>query len=320
MNNIPQTISTAPAVGFEHMPIEAMKRQVQLIQQAMKDVMQDGTHYGKIPGCGDKPTLLKPGAEKICLLFGLRTSFQVEERRLENNHREYYVVCSLQNRESQVVGQGVGTASTMEAKYRWRHTEAEPTERGVPGQYWDAKKRGDIHEMQELLGGPEFVAKKIDGTWTICKKGEGKVENPDVADVYNTILKMAKKRAHVDATLTTTAASDIFTQDLEDIAPQQEVTPKKERNEKAAASLNVNKNNCYVYNISEAREQVSVSEGKRLLSRVLKANAGIMADEDGVTVLYSDMEIPEWERFLLQRPSNPFTDGDDLPPDFGGMQ
>ena len=35
---------------------------------------------------------------------------------------------------------------------------------------------------------------------------------------------MAKKRAHVDAVLTATAASDIFTQDVEDMVP--ESTPK----------------------------------------------------------------------------------------------
>jgi hypothetical protein len=39
----------------------------------------------------------------------------------------------------------------------------------------------------------------------------------DPADVANTVLKMAKKRAQIDMTLTATAASDIFTQDLEDL-------------------------------------------------------------------------------------------------------
>lgn len=42
-------------------------------------------------------------------------------------------------------------------------------------------------------------------------------DNPDIADVYNTVLKMAKKRAFVDAVKSTTAASDIFTQDVEDM-------------------------------------------------------------------------------------------------------
>jgi hypothetical protein len=45
-----------------------------------------------------------------------------------------------------------------------------------------------------------------------------RVEVPDIGDSYNTILKMAKKRAYIDAILSATAASDIFTQDLEDFA------------------------------------------------------------------------------------------------------
>ena len=49
-------------------------------------------------------------------------------------------------------------------------------------------------------------------------------ENKDLADSYNTVLKMAKKRAHVDATLSATACSDFFTQD-EDYVVSQSKTP-----------------------------------------------------------------------------------------------
>jgi hypothetical protein len=42
------------------------------------------------------------------------------------------------------------------------------------------------------------------------------VTNPDVFDQVNTILKMAKKRALVDAALSAGRLSDLFTQDLED--------------------------------------------------------------------------------------------------------
>jgi hypothetical protein len=48
-------------------------------------------------------------------------------------------------------------------------------------------------------------------------KNYEKIENPNIFDTFNTCLKMAKKRAFVDAVLTTTASSDIFTQDIEDI-------------------------------------------------------------------------------------------------------
>jgi hypothetical protein len=44
---------------------------------------------------------------------------------------------------------------------------------------------------------------------------------------HNTVLKMAKKRAFVDATITATAASDIFTQDIGDDGPPEDEEPTK---------------------------------------------------------------------------------------------
>jgi hypothetical protein len=55
----------------------------------------------------------------------------------------------------------------------------------------------------------------------------GKIENPDIADTYNTVLKMAKKRAYVDATITAAAASDMFTQDMEDFVDSNTYAPEK---------------------------------------------------------------------------------------------
>ena len=42
------------------------------------------------------------------------------------------------------------------------------------------------------------------------------IENPDPADLQNTLVKMANKRALVDAVLKATGASRMFTQDMED--------------------------------------------------------------------------------------------------------
>jgi hypothetical protein len=44
----------------------------------------------------------------------------------------------------------------------------------------------------------------------------GEIENPDLPDLWNTVLKMAEKRARVDAVLAVTGASALFTQDAED--------------------------------------------------------------------------------------------------------
>ena len=209
------TMAVDPAASA--LTVQQVLGQVALIQQIMVAAMKDGEHYGKIPGCGSKPTLLKPGAEKLCLTFRLAPTYVVEERLLERGHREYRVQCTLSSIITKAfIGQGVGVCSTMEAKYRYRQNTAEPTDKPVPRAYWDVRGE-DPAKAQELIGGRGFSVKKVDGKgWMIARGGE-KVEHDNPADHYNTVLKMAKKRALVDAVLTATAASDIFTQDLEDI-------------------------------------------------------------------------------------------------------
>jgi hypothetical protein len=195
---------------------ETVVRQVNLVQQVMKQAMREGEHFGVIPGC-QKPSLFKSGAEKLSLTFRLAPNCEVLQANGENGHREYRVNCFLTHIPTgQVFGQGVGVCSTMESKYRYRGGEKVGTGKAVPKDYWNLKKEGKASEAQALLGGRGYSAAKVDGIWQICETGE-KQENPDIADTYNTVLKMAKKRAHVDAVLTATAASDIFTQDVEDL-------------------------------------------------------------------------------------------------------
>ena len=210
------TLSVDPTANA--LSVQQLLGQVQLIQQVMGATMRDGEHFGKIPGCGDKPTLLKPGAEKLCLTFRLAPAYAVEEKQLERGHREYRVLCTLSSiLTGAFVGQGVGVCTSMEGKYRYRQGQGEPTDRPVPRAYWDLRQE-DPAKAQEIIGGKGFSTKKVEGKgWMICKGGE-KTEHDNPADHYNTVLKMAKKRALVDAVLTATAASDIFTQDLEDIS------------------------------------------------------------------------------------------------------
>lgn len=184
--------------------------QVCLIQEVKAGVMRDGEHYGTIPGT-EKPTLLKSGAEKLALTFRLAASYQIATTTSPmSGHREYAVTCTLTHLVSGAVwGQGVGLCSTMESKYRYR-SGYDPTGKPVPKDYWKDRDAS-------LLGGKGFAAKKIEGQWQIVK-ATSREENPDIADTYNTVLKMAKKRAFVDAILTATGGSDFFTQDLEELA------------------------------------------------------------------------------------------------------
>ena len=213
-------------INFEEyaMTSAGVLKQVQVIQEVLHGVMKQDEHYGTIPGT-KKPSLYKAGAEKLSLTFRLRPEYDIRRSELPNGHREYEVVCTLYHIPTgQSVGQGVGSATTMEGKYRYRGGEKEGTGQPIPKDYWNLKKT-DAKAAQALIGGPGFSAGKIDGKWEICSTGE-KQEHDNPADYWNTILKMSKKRAHVDAILTATAASDIFTQDVEDMP--EVIPPKKE--------------------------------------------------------------------------------------------
>lgn len=191
-----------------------VRDQVNRIQALMKNVMQPDQHYGVIPGCGAKPTLLQPGAEKIAMMFGWTATYEVERHEEADGHREYDVTCTLTNRSNgELMGMGVGLCSTMESKYRYRRGDGfEPTGQPIPK---DAKENKAKYRKQGL------GMKKVDGEWLWVRFTDEKVENPDIADTYNTVLKMAKKRAFVDAVKSTAAASDVFTQDIEEL-PQYE--------------------------------------------------------------------------------------------------
>ncbi len=53
-----------------------------------------------------------------------------------------------------------------------------------------------------------------------CNTREARLSGPDVYSLANTILKVAEKRALVDAVLSATSTSALFTQDLEDFGPR----------------------------------------------------------------------------------------------------
>ena len=146
----------------------------------MSKAMHDGEHYGKIPGCGDKPTLLKAGAEKINLMFRLAPKYQITEKEFPNGHKEYRVVTELIHIPTgNNFGQGVGSASTLETKWRYRNQITKIADK-LPDDYKENKN----HYKEQ-----GFIAKKEDnGSWGWYKKERIEHDNP--ADNYNTVLKL----------------------------------------------------------------------------------------------------------------------------------
>lgn len=160
-HNVTQISDVLPAIlPAQSLTSKEVRGQVQLIQEVMKSVMQEKEHYGVIPGCGNKPTLFKAGAEKLAHTFRFAPKYEeVAGCKEEEGLIVYKIRCDLIHIPTgNFVGSGLGACNSKEKKYQ-------------KSQPWD---------------------------------------------IQNTLYKMACKRALVAAVLNSTAASDIFTQDIED--------------------------------------------------------------------------------------------------------
>src|SRR3989304_3466722 len=175
-----------------------LRNHIGIIHEAMKQIMIDGIHYGTIPGCGDKPALFKPGAEKILMVFKLVNTDPIVET-LRNDNEEYHVRVKTQifTREGVHVGDGLGECSTSEEKYAWRAASCD----------------------EEFTDTPEIKRRIKWSTWNGQKSRKYQIRT-NVADFRNTVLKMAVKRSLIAATLNVTAASDCFAQDIEDMSEE----------------------------------------------------------------------------------------------------
>jgi hypothetical protein len=186
--------------------------QIQKILDKKNGLMKEGVHYGKTPGTNDnRKTLLKPGVELILSFFMLRPLMQITQVDLPDGHREYRCDVEILSSGGEVVSSGVGSCSTMESKYRWRYQDRACPKCGAPAIKKAKPEPGKVDRgfyCWDKLGG--CGARFGPNDRSITDQKGGKVVNPDLADQYNTVLKMAAKRALTHATLLATACSDMF--------------------------------------------------------------------------------------------------------------
>ena len=171
---------------YQVVNVNDLKKRSYLVTEIKKEVMKENIHFGLIPGCGKKPTLFKNGAELLCMSFGLSPESSIQINELGEGHREYIVTTTLRNQNGFNVASSAGSCCTKESKYRYRGNELIATGKPVPKNYW-------VEKNNAILGTGCVAKKDENGNWMIFKKGENKKENEDIADVYNTVLKMAVK-------------------------------------------------------------------------------------------------------------------------------
>lgn len=198
------------------MTVDELRENLAFIKEVMSTVMKEAVDYGKIPGCGDKPGLFQPGAQKLCMTFQLTDSVKKEVmRELPNFHREYEITISLTSQTGRS-WEGVGTCSTMESKYRYRKAERKCPKCGHNTIIKGKAEYGGGYICFAKKGG--CGAKFNDNDPAITGQPGGQVENENPADHWNTVRKMAFKRALVHAAINATNTSELWSQDLEDLA------------------------------------------------------------------------------------------------------
>lgn len=214
-------IVTTPQRSFYLAPVadiaEAVSR-YDAVKKFVKEILVEGTDYGKIPGA-DKPSLLKPGAEKMTSFFGLSPRFVLEEKTEDWTGEEhggepffyYRYKCQLYKGDY-IVAEGEGSCNSWEKKYRYRQGVKLCPECGQPT-IFKSKNKPEFYCWAKK-GGCGATFKLNDKR--ITEQESGQVKNPDPAEQVNTIQKMAQKRSLVAPVLLATNTSEMFTQDVED--------------------------------------------------------------------------------------------------------
>lgn len=154
-----QNTSMDMVMGADLSQVTKQLQAIANFQVVVQQNLKSGQDFGVIPGT-NKPTLLKPGAEKIQMLFGVTSEYEEIERiqDYDKGFFAYTIKCTL-SKNGQKITEGMGHCNTKEKKY----------------------------------------------------------VKQDPFTLANTCLKMAKKRAQIDATLTIASLSEVFTQDMEDL-------------------------------------------------------------------------------------------------------
>ena len=187
-------------------------------------LMVAGVDYGIIPGTGGKdakPSLLKPGAEKLVSLFGLTPRGTLVERIEDWTGADhggetflYYIYRTGLWRGDLLIAEADGSCNSWEKKYRYRKAQRTCPKCGAAAIQASKFGEGGFYCFNKIGGcGAKFGPSDA----SILSQESGQMKNPDIPELANTILKMAQKRALVAATLVAVNASEFFTQDIEDL-------------------------------------------------------------------------------------------------------
>jgi hypothetical protein len=251
----PQVVDTLALYSDPFLNVEEAVTTYKKLVEFVRKVLSPGTDYGIIPGT-PKPSMYKPGAEKMRRFFNLQTQTRLSDKVEQWDvsagvHAfplfSYTYITEVRDVNNNLLATSEGNCNSYETKYHWRWVDAPPAwmtpveidalqvEDATVGEFAFAI---DKKETTGQYGKPEEYWQEwekaiADGTAVATtrqtRKGKTldawerpgvryRVPNENIFDQINTLMKMSQKRSFVGAILLATGASEFFTQDLEDYA------------------------------------------------------------------------------------------------------
>lgn len=207
---VPVMQAPVPVPTFEKltpvMSLDDAKEQIELVQQFVSQNMVKGEdYYTEMDGYVlRKPSLGKSGAEKLSNWFALSATYielpepmwVISMRAAGKEIVYHYYKCMIHHIPTgALITEGFGVCHSEEVQYKYR---------------WFGKDKLTSAQAKEAEK-EEYPERRNDSGYVTVR-----FPNPEIYSEDNKIVKIAKKRANVDAVLTATRASHKFTQDLED--------------------------------------------------------------------------------------------------------
>ena len=166
------------------------------LRDMMRAVLVEGTDYGTVPG-SSKPSLWKPGAEKLLQWFGF--GHEIEKAETERNGDGTRVGVTYRCTVFKEMGDGRKvTVATCEGYTGYDEDTFYTTEQ-------DARRKAEAAERRWAA---QYRRPVNPAKWEYATEYKAP---------WNSLIKIAQKRALVGAALQATSASTLFTQDLEDM-------------------------------------------------------------------------------------------------------
>lgn len=154
--------------------VARVRAEIGLADALVDKVLEPGVDYGLHPGTRSQ-ALKDPGANTIINAFGCYPKAEVLYREVSGERISYVIDIALVSRDDGLVkATGCGAASTTETKYGYR---------------WVTEPESYGYDRVNLR-------KKSQGQGIVYR-----IVNPEWSELENTILKMARKRAEVDAAM-----------------------------------------------------------------------------------------------------------------------